>query len=247
MVSEDRKATFEGIVRQTGEGSTPESADHVLHMQQSLPDAPAAVTSSVSQTVVGYPAFIRVVGSQTPHVAPPANVLMHTTGYYSSRIHTNVGSAVLSNINISHNPAAATVPFGNQTQCTGYQAHHLPPPPPLVHAPHVSPSSQPFWVMFVHGRISRCQGCRGQIERGSPPSDLVLQHKQQVLFQNPNDGQWQMSRDLRNTYYHPAMKCVTNSEPHFLPASDLKVSNDIKSRLLDCHCHLLLSEFGVRF
>ena len=29
-------------------------------------------------------------------------------------------------------------------------------------------------------------------------SDIVLQHKEQVLFQNPRTGNWQMSKELRN-------------------------------------------------
>jgi hypothetical protein len=46
-----------------------------------------------------------------------------------------------------------------------------------------------FWVMIVGGNISRCQGCSGKILKPlPPPEDLVLQHKEQVLFQNPNTG-----------------------------------------------------------
>ena len=41
---------------------------------------------------------------------------------------------------------------------------------------------QPFVVMVLNARISRCQGCRGKIEQGqSSPGDLVLQHKEHVL------------------------------------------------------------------
>ena len=40
---------------------------------------------------------------------------------------------------------------------------------------------QPFVVMFLNARISRCQGCRGKIDQGQPsPGDLVLQHKEHV-------------------------------------------------------------------
>ena len=41
---------------------------------------------------------------------------------------------------------------------------------------------QPFVVMFLNARISRCQGCQGKIEQGQPsPGDLVLQHIEHVL------------------------------------------------------------------
>ena len=72
-------------------------------------------------------------------------------------------------------------------------------PPPLVH---VSPQSslqaspgssssvgQPFHLMFHNARISRCQGCHGQIQQGcSSPHDVIFQHKEHVLFQNPGTG-----------------------------------------------------------
>ena len=61
-----------------------------------------------------------------------------------------------------------------------------------------SPVGQPFCVMFLNTRISRCQGCRGKIEQGQPSSgDVVLQHKEYVLFQNQRTaGSWQMLKDM---------------------------------------------------
>ena len=48
----------------------------------------------------------------------------------------------------------------------------------LTTSAHDSSVGQPFVVMFLNARISRCQGCRGKIEQGQPsPGDLVLQHK----------------------------------------------------------------------
>ena len=75
---------------------------------------------------------------------------------------------------------------------------------------------QPFCVMFLNAQISRCQGCRGTIEQGqSSPGDIVLQHKEYVLFQNPRTGSWQMSKELRNTYYRPRMGCTARCNPCF--------------------------------
>ena len=84
------------------------------------------------------------------------------------------------------------------------------------------PVGQPFRVMFLNARISRCQGCRGKIEQVQPkPGDVVLQHIKEyvsryVLFQNPRTGSCQMSKDMRNTYYHPQLNCVSRAHPGFI-------------------------------
>ena len=50
-----------------------------------------------------------------------------------------------------------------------------------------------FWVFFITGNISRCQGCTGILRAGTgkplpPPDDIVVQHKEHVLFQNPHSS-----------------------------------------------------------
>ena len=66
-----------------------------------------------------------------------------------------------------------------------------------------------FWLVVLGGYISRCQGCSGKIFKSlPPPEDIVLQHKEQVLFQNPNTGSYQLSREHRNVYYHAQLSCV---------------------------------------
>jgi len=71
-----------------------------------------------------------------------------------------------------------------------------------------------FWFVFVSGNIARCQGCSGRIMRDAggkplpPPNDLVIQHKEQIMFNNPNTGKYQLSRDYRNVYYHARVNCI---------------------------------------
>ena len=54
------------------------------------------------------------------------------------------------------------------------------PVPPLASDVHRSDVGSPFWLCFVHGNISRCNGCKGRIARGQdkkplpPPDDLVI-------------------------------------------------------------------------
>ena len=131
-----------------------------------------------------------------------------------------------------------------------------PPPPPLIHfpakdstvqhsIPSDSPVGQPFRLMFLNSRISRCQGCRGRIEQGQPsPGDIVLQHKEYVLFQNPRNGNWQMSTDLRNTYYHPLFKCIDRSHPGF-GSSEICVDGDVREKLNPIHVSHIRGEFGL--
>ena len=58
-----------------------------------------------------------------------------------------------------------------------------------------------FWIVFVSGNISRCQGCSNKIMQSAdgkalpPPNDLVVQHKEQVMFTNPNTGKCQLSQE----------------------------------------------------
>ena len=49
-----------------------------------------------------------------------------------------------------------------------------------------------FWLMhFV-------RGVQGKYESLPTPDDLVLQHKEQVTFQNPKTGSFHLSHDFRN-------------------------------------------------
>ena len=110
-----------------------------------------------------------------------------------------------------------------------------------------------FWVVFVGGNISRCQGCSGKIMRDSngkplpPPNDLVMQHKEQVLFNNPKTGVFQLSSDHRNVYYHARLSCVRQKFPSFIPGQHCRVSRDTCSRFSQVHKEYLLKEFGVKF
>ena len=79
---------------------------------------------------------------------------------------------------------------------------------------------------------------------GTAPLDIVLQHKEQIVFQNPNTGTWQLSRDLR-THYHVSHKCVVSKYPNFNPSHDLKVSSAVRQRLDDCHFRIVTTAFGI--
>ena len=56
------------------------------------------------------------------------------------------------------------------------------------------PQQMPFWIVFIKGNISRCAGCGLRNLKNTdgsplqPPSDICLQHKEYVLFENPHTG-----------------------------------------------------------
>jgi hypothetical protein len=41
-----------------------------------------------------------------------------------------------------------------------------------------------------------------------------MRHREQVLFQNPYTGFFQLSKELRNVYYHPWKTCLSTSNSY---------------------------------
>lgn len=109
----------------------------------------------------------------------------------------------------------------------------------------------PFWVVFIFGNISRCNGCKGRISRGEnrkvlpPPDDIVLGHKEFVVFQNPRSGNFEQSREKRNVYYHPWKTCIAPNFSDFRPTEHIAIPDAVKEKLLPVHRYLITKEFGV--
>ena len=109
-----------------------------------------------------------------------------------------------------------------------------------------------FWIVFVCGNIARCQGCSGRIMRDAsgkplpPPDDLVIQHKEQVMFNNPNTGKYQLSRDYKNVYYHARLECVRQRFPTFVPIQHCRINRDTFVRFTQFHKDYIAKEFGLK-
>lgn len=103
----------------------------------------------------------------------------------------------------------------------------------------------PFWIYFVKGNISRCNGCKNRIGRLPPPGDIVLQHKERVLFLNPNTGVYQLSRDYRNVYYHALNSCVCPHFNDFNADVHIKVDCSVKDKLSGIHVQHMSKEFNI--
>ena len=133
-------------------------------------------------------------------------------------------------------------------------------PPPLIPAMQLQASSpqqqrplvgSPVFVCFVRGNISRCNGCKGRIARAAnkkplpPPGDIVLRHKERVVYLNSRTGVYEQSRDDRNVYYHAYRTCVASHFLDFDATYHIKV--DAAVELSALHLHHLREEFDVRF
>jgi len=125
--------------------------------------------------------------------------------------------------------------------------------PPLTSDVERTDVESPFWLCFVRGNISRCNWCKGRIARGPdkkplpPPDDLVMRHKENVVFLNPNTGVYQCSREPRNVYYHPWKTCIAPHFKDFLPTWHIRVDRTVLNTFLDCHNDHIESEFGISF
>ena len=73
----------------------------------------------------------------------------------------------------------------------------------------------------------------------------MLQHKERVLFLNPNTGIYQLSRDYRNVYYHALNNCVCPHFNDFNADIHIKVDCFVKDKLSGVHVHHMLKEFNI--
>lgn len=108
----------------------------------------------------------------------------------------------------------------------------------------------PFWVAFLFGNVSRCNGCKGKIQRLDgkplpPPDDLVLGHKEFVVFINPKSSRFEQSWDKRNVYYHPRKVCIAPNFLDFDPRQHIRVGSDVRARLQPEHIRYLQTEFNI--
>ena len=137
-------------------------------------------------------------------------------------------------------PYASLVP-STETACNQRTPFVLPEQRPSINSP--------LWISFVHGNISRCNGCKGKIGRIGkrplpPPDDIVFRHREKVLFQNPNTGNFQVSREYRNVYYHAWKTCVAAHFTDFNSRVHIKV-DEVKDRLSSVHTEHIAKEFNV--
>ena len=77
------------------------------------------------------------------------------------------------------------------------------------------------------------------------PDDIVLRHRETIIFQNPNTGNFQASYEPRNVYYHAWKTCVAAHFSDFNSAVHIKVEDGIKKDLTTVHIEHIAQEFSI--
>ena len=79
------------------------------------------------------------------------------------------------------------------------------------------------------------------------PNDLVIvQHKEQVMFTNPNTGKYQLSREHRNVYHHARVNCIRQKFPSFTPIQHCRINRDTFTMFTKVHKDFIAMEIGLR-
>ena len=110
-------------------------------------------------------------------------------------------------------------------------------------------SAGPFTVKFLTGYIKICAGCRKGYLRTAdgkslpPPLDLILVRQEQHIYYNVVNARQQLSSAM-NVHYHANLACPRLRSPQFNP-KDLKIPDDVRTKLLPEHRSFLFRTFGV--
>jgi len=222
---------------------------------QSYPEREVVRTQQSSQVPSGSP----VTNTQQSGIAAFGNSEVHISQLgHSWQFVANTPHHLIPLSNVYQSPLIAG-PTTTLMASPG-QKHALRSPPPLVAVQqptvYMPAGEKPavenlFTVVFIHGNISRCNGCKGRIKRGEDgeplpaPGDLVLRHPEYVVYQNPKTGLFRQSCDKRNVYYHPQRTCVAPNFLNFVPEQHIHVDLATIDKLSREHKELLFSEFGL--
>ena len=268
VVAESGKPSSAGK-KSTGrrKASTKKATQHVREVLASADESSFRSRAQVTPTVIHAHHAASSMQPTLPFSASPPT-LVHNVAVNGGK---NAAIAICSNLSshsrqsvVMHSPPYLLPVAGNvcptQPGFVPMGSMRTPPPlMPIVQTPVIVPTAvrppvdSPFWIAFVRGNISRCNGCKGRIARSAdnkplpPPGDIVLRHREHVVYHNSRTGMFEQSRDDRNVYYHAHRTCVA---PHFLDfnaAHHIKVDASILDELSEVHLSHLEEEFSVRF
>jgi hypothetical protein len=85
--------------------------------------------------------------------------------------------------------------------------------------PNLIQSSSSFKLKWVAGtRVSRCDGCNGEIKNPPQtlPEDLIVVYRDIRQFRDRNTGQIQFSSEPQNVHFHLRSACIRAKYPSFL-------------------------------
>ena len=124
--------------------------------------------------------------------------------------------------------------------CDEYSAR----PGIAVREPEVWEYEKDFFLMFRTCNQKKCISCKAEFDK-VPPNNLCISHKEKYFY--PYQGNFQdmrLSRAEKNFYYHASLACIKNRHPKFLNDS-LKIPDDVKANLKDCHQLFLKNSLGI--
>ena len=103
-------------------------------------------------------------------------------------------------------------------------------------------NGKPFYVCRIHGNISRCNGCRGIIDKEPPPNDLVIMHEECHYYSHPTTRQMVLSMTPKPKYYHFQLPCLKSKHPTFsfrdlVPGSSGPQSEESHFQLIQRYSH----------
>ena len=108
-----------------------------------------------------------------------------------------------------------------------------------------STSAHPFTLKKITARMKKGQGCKElfSVSSRQPPNDLIVSRLECRPFVAP-DGSVKVPSSPKNSHYHLAKECLTNTDPSFTP-SMLFVPDDVKTALSQHHKDVL-RKFGLQ-
>ena len=143
--------------------------------------AGATVTSPTLSVQHSLPAHLPTLQMQSNQMKTPSMPVQLHTVHPQVPINTQMPMHAQVPIN-TQTPMQPQVPINTYTPSMNFDvpmSTQTPMQPPLLHQSPERSVGQPFRVVLTNSRISRCQGCRGQINRNY--DQIVLQHKEHVL------------------------------------------------------------------
>ena len=138
----------------------------------------------------------RIGASQPVSSSTQASPSVVTSGSSLNNLLSTLVSQILAHPMAQNSSASVASPLQNPQSTVPHGPQSYSAPKPSTSRYLVGDDA--FWQYLPLPRLFRENSARGDGKPLPPPDDLVVQHKEYVLLQNPKSGIFQLSRELRN-------------------------------------------------